>query len=403
MEDEKVREEIREAIQLLLENRWLPRQQMPEEYFLVRRHEKRVREYFRDKCGWPLLVNARYYKLEKIPAEPRPFMGIQEMQSPEDYALLCCVLAYLEEQEVEGMFLLGGLCEALLDFYPEDGIAGPLNWESYNWRKALIRVMNFLLSEGVLQVIEDESEAFLQKGRLPDGVYAGEALYEVMPLARVFLRSYSRSFQGVSVEELCATTLSQGHEEEGQQGEARRRRVYRELLLQPACYRHGENEADFAYLRNMQRRVREELEERTGLMLELYNDTAMLVSHERPSWFRDIFPVRMRGLHDLILHFATQVRSGLAGTEESLPVWTEAEFQAQMERLKAGTGSGWTKEYRDMGLKHLAEALLAELCGWNMAEVDEDGLIHVRPALLRLCGSYPSDYRAKPERDGEKK
>ena len=396
MDKDKEREELKEAAQILLEKRWLLRQSDSEAYFLVRRHEKRLREYFREKCGWQLLVNARYYKLEKIPSEPRPFMGIDNMQSPGDYALLCCVLAFLEEQEVDGMFLLGGLCEALLDFYPQDAATGELNWESYNWRKSLIRVMNFLLDEGVLRVIEDESEAFLQKGRLADGAMAGEALYEVTPLARIFLRSYHRPLQGVTIEELCSTEMEQDLEEERQAG-ARRRRIYRQLLLQPACYRTEETEADFDYLRHMNRRVREELEERLDLHLELYRDSAMLVAHERPSWFKDIFPVRMRGLHDIILHLSGLLRNKKAGAA----VWTQAEMEAKLEELFQQTGSGWTKEYREMSRRSLTQEVLTELCGWNMARIDGQGLIHLQPALYRLSGRYPEDYQGGNAKTGE--
>ena len=117
---ERDQEGIRQAAQALLENRWIMRSQMPDEYFLVRRYERPLRDYFQEKCGWPLLVNAQFYKLEKIPARPRAFMGIEAMQSVGDYTLLCCVLAFLEDQEVDGQFLLGDLCEALLGYYPQE-------------------------------------------------------------------------------------------------------------------------------------------------------------------------------------------------------------------------------------------------------------------------------------------
>ena len=136
---ERDQEGIRQAAQALLENRWIMRSQMPDEYFLVRRYERPLRDYFQEKCGWPLLVNAQFYKLEKIPARPRAFMGIEAMQSVGDYTLLCCVLAFLEDQEVDGQFLLGDLCEALLGYYPQEKAVERLNWESYTWRKALIR------------------------------------------------------------------------------------------------------------------------------------------------------------------------------------------------------------------------------------------------------------------------
>ena len=140
-------DELRQAAQLLVENRWVTRQDMPDEYLLVRRNEKALRHFFRDKCGWPLLVTPQFYKLEKIPAVPRPFMGIEAMQSVEDYVLLACVMAFLEEYEVGGQFLLGDLAEALLSNYPEEAYTPKLNWESYNWRKSLVRVLHYVVDE----------------------------------------------------------------------------------------------------------------------------------------------------------------------------------------------------------------------------------------------------------------
>ena len=132
-------EELRRGAQILLENRWVSRREMPDEYLLIRRNEKALRQFFREKCGWPLLVTANFYKLEKIPANPWGFMGLKAMQAIEDYVLLACVMAFLEEYEAGGQFLLGDLAEALLAYYPEDAHTARLNWESYNWRKSLIR------------------------------------------------------------------------------------------------------------------------------------------------------------------------------------------------------------------------------------------------------------------------
>ena len=69
-------EELRQAAQILMENRWVTRKDMPEEYLLIRRLERPLRAFFRDRCGWPLLVTAQFYKLEKIPARAQGFMGL---------------------------------------------------------------------------------------------------------------------------------------------------------------------------------------------------------------------------------------------------------------------------------------------------------------------------------------
>ncbi len=394
METEEEKEELRQAAELLLEKQWILRREMPEEYFLIRRYEKRLREYFREKCGWPLLVNARYYKLEKIPAKPQAFMGIAEMQSPEDYVLLCCTMAFLEEQEVDGQFLLSDLCEALLSYYPQEESVEQLNWESYNWRKALIRVIHYLLDIQVLRAVEDESETFL-RGGMQDGALAGEALYEVTILARCFLRSYPRELQDYrTAEDLCRMDFLGGAAEAPELLRRKRNRIYRSLLLQPVYYRMRESEEDFVYLRNMANRLNEEINELFDLELELYQDTAMAVSYERSTWFNDIFPYRMRGVHDVILQFSSAFREQENWQDKK--ILSLHEFRQFLERLAERYGSGWTKEFREMGGKRLTHTVLEEMLSWGMAGFErETELIHLLPALFRVSGAYPEDYEMR--------
>lgn len=387
-------EELRRGAQILLENRWVSRREMPDEYLLIRRNEKALRQFFREKCGWPLLVTANFYKLEKIPANPWGFMGIAAMQSIEDYVLLACVMAFLEEYESGGQFLLGDLAEALLAYYPQEAHTPRLNWESYNWRKSLIRVLNFLAEEGIINIVDDESTGFISQGFNADGAIAGEALYEVTNLARYFLRSFPKELSDyVSWQDLLEADYVTDTNEEARSLRYRRNRIYRELLLKPVFYRQGEYEADFAYLRNRRGRLEDIIQDWFGLHLELYQNGVMAVSHEQSTWFNDVFPVRFRGIHDIILHLSHYLRE-LSPEQVKQPM-TINQWQGHLEQLSKNTKAGWTKEYREMSLKRLSERLLEEMTSWGMVKVDEDGLITVQSALFRHEGVYPADYTGK--------
>ena len=387
-------EELRRGAQILLENRWVSRREMPDEYLLIRRNEKALRQFFREKCGWPLLVTANFYKLEKIPANPWGFMGIAAMQSIEDYVLLACVMAFLEEYESGGQFLLGDLAEALLAYYPQEAHTPRLNWESYNWRKSLIRVLNFLAEEGIINIVDDESTGFISQGFNADGAIAGEALYEVTNLARYFLRSFPKELSDyVSWQDLLEADYVTDTNEEARSLRHRRNRIYRELLLKPVFYRQGEYEADFAYLRNRRGRLEDIIQDWFGLHLELYQNGVMAVSHEQSTWFNDVFPVRFRGIHDIILHLSHYLRE-LSPEQVKQPM-TINQWQGHLEQLSKNTKAGWTKEYREMSLKRLSERLLEEMTSWGMVKVDEDGLITVQSALFRHEGVYPTDYTGK--------
>ncbi len=387
-------EELRRGAQILLENRWVSRREMPDEYLLIRRNEKALRQFFREKCGWPLLVTANFYKLEKIPANPWGFMGIAAMQSIEDYVLLACVMAFLEEYESGGQFLLGDLAEALLAYYPQEAHTPRLNWESYNWRKSLIRVLNFLAEEGIINIVDDESTGFISQGFNADGAIAGEALYEVTNLARYFLRSFPNELSDyVSWQDLLEADYVTDTNEEARSLRHRRNRIYRELLLKPVFYRQGEYEADFAYLRNRWGRLEDIIQDWFGLHLELYQNGVMAVSHEQSTWFNDVFPVRFRGIHDIILHLSHYLRE--LSPEQVKQAMTINQWQGHLEQLSKNTKAGWTKEYREMSLKRLSERLLEEMTSWGMVKVDEDGLITVQSALFRHEGVYPADYTGK--------
>ncbi len=385
-------EELRQAAQILMENRWVTRKDMPEEYLLIRRLERPLRHFFRDRCGWPLLVTAQFYKLEKIPAQAQSFMGLAPMQSREDYVLLACVLAFLEEYETGGQFLLGELAEALLSYYPEDAFTSKLNWEDYSWRKALIRVLKFLAEEKIINIVDDESEGFVSAG-LKDGVMGGEALYEVTSLSRYFLRSFPKELQYYSsLQELAEADFFTENTEEAQAARQRRQRLYRSLLLTPVLYK-GEDPLDFLYLRNRRERFINDLSDYLGLHYELYQNAALAVSHEQNTWFRDVFPAKFRGLHDIMLHLSHYLRQ--LPKEPLAHPFRQEEWLEHLAALAEATRSGWTKEYREMKQERLSRELLAEMQAWGMARVGADGSVTLLSAAFRHEGAYPKKYGKK--------
>ena len=385
-------EELRQAAQILMENRWVTRKDMPEEYLLIRRLERPLRHFFRDRCGWPLLVTAQFYKLEKIPAQAQSFMGLAPMQSREDYVLLACVLAFLEEYETGGQFLLGELAEALLSYYPKDAFTSKLNWEDYSWRKALIRVLKFLAEEKIINIVDDESEGFVSAG-LKDGVMGGEALYEVTSLSRYFLRSFPKELQYYSsLQELAEADFFTENTEEAQAARQRRQRLYRSLLLSPVLYK-GEDPLDFLYLRNRRERFINDLSDYLGLHYELYQNAALAVSHEQNTWFRDVFPAKFRGLHDIMLHLSHYLRQ--LPKETLAHPFSQEEWLEHLAALAEATRSGWTKEYREMKQERLSRELLAEMQAWGMARVGADGSVTLLSAAFRHEGAYPKKYGKK--------
>ena len=172
----------------------------------------------------------------------------------------------------------------------------------------------------------------------------------------------------------------------------RRNNVYRKLLLSPVYYKDRGTAEEFLYLRKMYQRINEEFINLFDLDIQLYNDCAMAVSNERSTWFRDVFPSRMKGLHDVILNFSAFY--------QEIPNWRDKkilsfnEFAEAAAKLSHAFKSGWTKEFREMGRERLAKTILIEMLDWGMADFNEkEQLIMLQPALFRLISKYPDDYK----------
>lgn len=225
---------------------------------------------------------------------------------------------------------------------------------------------------------------------------AGEALYEVTVLARYFLRAFPRELQTYhSLEELEDADFLMETTEEAKALRRKRNQIYRELLLKPVIYRPQVPDAKDAYLSNMKGTLSSTLEEWFDLYLELYQNAVMAVSREPSSWFSDIFPVRLRGIHEIILHLSHYLRQ-LPKENRTHPL-TKNEWKEHLEELAKKTGKGWTKEFREMSRDRLSETLLSEMTSWGMVRQEEDGLITLLPALFRLQGTYQEEEKKSEE------
>ncbi len=383
-------EKAKEACECLLEQFWVRRDQEPEKYQLIREREGVLKAYFLGKLGYRLIVHRHFIKLEKTPAFPEPWMGIQDFRHPRDYAIFCCLLAYLEGKNADEQFLLSDLCEEIVALFPGDE---GLDWTHYEHRKSLIRAMQFAQEQGIIKVVEGDVEQFRFQEEY-------EVLYDVPAVARYFLRSYPEDLnQFTSGEEILAADQSTDAEDDT--GARRRQRVYRQLFLSPVMYSRGSDDTDFLYLRNYRHRIQEDIESHTEFQFELYKDTALLTFAESKARYT-LFP-DTRAINDIVLQFADVVKrmrdeQGIAiRADGSLPV-TRVDFEHWVRICRAQFGSGWSKQYRDMSDSQIARDLFAVLVEWKMAAADSQSeMILLQPLLVRLVGAYPEDYVAEAE------
>ena len=379
MERNTFDEKAQHALRILMEKFWILRLEEPKTYQFIREREKVLKRYVEEKMGFELIVHQHFIKLEKIPVEPKAWMGIEDFQEPRDYAVFCCALAFTENRTVEEQFLLSEICEDIKDLYPGEFA---LDWTNYNHRRSLVRVIKQLEKLSILKVVEGEIEQFSMDEDQ-------EVLYEITIYARYFMRSYPDDLFTYERTQDILNAEWDRHE----QGE-RRKRVYRKLMISPVVYRESEDDMDFAYIRNYRNRLREDLEEHTIFRLEVFKNAAMLVSEERKQELT-LFPDQ-KAIMDVVLHFASFIRGDetrFQPDELGNIRLSKVALQQAIKELHALYGAGWSKQYREGSIASTMNELTETLYKWEMLFIDElTGAYMIRPLLGRVAGKYPKDF-----------
>ncbi|MCG1029621.1 TIGR02678 family protein [Virgibacillus halodenitrificans] len=372
-------EKTQEALGILFEQFWILRAEEPETYQLLREREKGLKRYVSEKFGFDLIVHQHFIKLEKIPVDPKSWMGIQDFITPQDYAILCCGLAFTERRSVDEQFLLSDITEDIKDMYPDEF---PLDWTNYQHRKALVRALKKMVDLHIIKSVDGDINMFASNEEQ-------EVLYEVTVYARYFMRSYPDDlFQYQTTQEILDS------EWQRHQADTRRKRVYRKLMFSPVVYRESEDDPDFGYIRNYRNRLRDDLEEHTPFRLEVFKNAAFMVLPDRKQRYT-LFPDQ-KAIMNVALHVQAYMREHMDSYELNsmgeIKI-TSAEFTQLIEAVKNLYGHGWSKKYRDMTYAATAGELLQLYKEWEMASMEEEnGMIILKSAIARMVGHYPNQY-----------
>ena len=169
------------AVEILLSQRWVLRANQPDLYYQIKDEIGRYRRILMEKFGYTVLITPALVKLDKIPGQPEPWMGINTFEEPGDYAMLCQVLMFLETREKEEQFDFTMLTEYL----QSQGIEENLDWTQYARRRQLVRVLRFCEEQGIMKKIDGSDELFLRDEQ-------AEVLFENTGISRFFLRNFAR-------------------------------------------------------------------------------------------------------------------------------------------------------------------------------------------------------------------
>ena len=374
------------ALEVLLSKRWILKSKDRELYYSVRDELPKFKSFLIEKLGFQVVVNSYLIKLEKIPAVAENWMGIKEFSDKMEYVIFMTVLMFLEEKDMGEQFVLSELTEYIQTTVEVETI----DWTVYRSRKYLVKVMKYLVSEGILELNDGSEEDFAK-----DGI--SEVLYENTGVSRHFVRNFTRdisNFKGM-------TDFEDGDfiDTDEDRGIVRRQRVYRKLLLSAGLYRNENTEEDFNYIRNFRGIIANDFESLFDCNLHIHKSSAYLVINEGSRLGR-AFPEEST-LSDIVLLVNDLILNRIGenkltpAVDESIVLSLES-FNELIEEAKRLYGNGFAKTYRDMTTKEICSVVTEYMLELGFIEyIGND--VKINPIVGKVAGRYPKDFESIQE------
>lgn len=367
----------------LMNERWISKYRDRDKYYRIKDEISEVRPFLVEKLGYRIISNSSLVKLEKLPGEALPWMGIREFKDTSDYALFCVILMFLEDKDAEEQFVLSQLTEYITGNYPE----GQMPWTVYANRQRLIRVMKFCMKNDLFVIDDGNGDQFVTD-------LETEALYENTGLSRYFARTFTRDISAnKSVADFFQSEWLDMNED---RGVIRRQRVYRKLLLSLGLYRENGQDEDFNYVKNYRSVIENDLEQLVDATLQVYKSSAYLILGETGDLGK-IFPAR-NSLSDAILLLHGEIRerveSGGLKVEVNerinLPL---IKLEEIIRTTRTKYGSGFSKAFREMPDPEFTQTIVEEMEGLDFLRIDHvTEEAEIMPVAGKLTGRYPERY-----------
>ncbi len=366
----------------MLESFWIVRGENGSDYVRVKHAaDNEMKNFINGFLGWKLIINNKLIKLEKIPVEAQPFMGISEFQSTMDYCLLCALLIYLSDIDEGGQFLLSELTDALEKITAE---TTDIDFNRYSDRKSLVRMLRFSqdmcllkIAEGSLYNIENDRSK--------------EILYENTGLSVYFSVHHDRDISEYSSYRDFENTETIYTDSE--KGYLRTNRVYRRLVLQPAMYWDSSLDPDGIYLKNQRRSISNYLDKYLDGRLDIYNGSAFYMLSE-DALFGDVHPSD-KMLSGLVLLLCGEIRNKLSeirGSNENVCRFEKSEFYNLICKCREKYSCGLSKEYKELPDDKLTSAVTEYMVKFKMLEQDNECFI-LKDGIFKAVGKYPDDLK----------
>ena len=290
---------------------------------------------------------------------------------------------FLEDKDAEEQFILSQLTEYVSANMPGQ----PVDWTLYTSRRRMVKVLRYAVAQGIVKVTDGSDDVFMDEE-------SGEVLYENTGASRYFMRNFSRDIMEYTRPEDFRE--SDWFEMNEDRGIARRHRVYKRLLFSVGMYRNAGAEEDFEYLKYYGRRLAEDLEQNFDCQVHIHKGSAFLLSGE-DCHIGTTFPGN-NALSDILLLCCAKIREKVesgawkTGNDDTVRV-EEIEFEQMLREVKAESGSGFTKNYREMPEGEFVREITENLERWTFIKCEEkEHQVIIYPSAGKMTGCYPDDY-----------
>ncbi len=370
--------------EMLLEKFWIIKDRDPILYNVIKDAGPKYKSFVEDKLGYKLMMNAYVIKLEKLPGQAESWMGISNFDNTMEYAFLCIILMFLEDRGAGDQFVLSQVTEFIQGTYPGDE---NVDWTLYRHRKSLVKVLSFATEIGLIKVDDGDELRF-------SSFQETEVLYESTGLSRYFVRNFTGNVQNYT----SYLDIENGEwlDVAKDRGIIRRHRVYRRLIMSPAVYSEGAEDADYAYIKNYKGLLQKDIEDMLDSSLHVHKNGAFLVLDPTKN-FKDVFPDH-KTISDITLQINGMIvemvdRGEMEIEQNDILTVSRQWFIQLIERCRQLYMSGWSKEFREMSIDQLVKEVLSYMTGFGMVDENESiREIKILPLTGKIIGQYPSAF-----------
>ena len=353
-----------------------------DKYYEIKDNIDENMSFIKDKLGYDLIIKEDFIKLEKIPSEPKSFMGIPGFTEIEEYIFFMILLMFLEDKNKEEQFVLSNLTEYISINYTNQKV----EWTNFKTRKNLINVIKAAINIGIIEKNDGDEESFQKDENM-------DVLFENTGISRYIVRNFKSDIQNInSYEELL-----ESNDLYFDKSSKRRNSVYRNLLLCPIVYNKGVDDSEYDYIKKYRGSINKELEENLNWSMDVHKNGALIVL-KNPTNVKDTFPNQnKKGESEITLIINDKLHNMIKNAELEIKdndtiIISNERFKNILLNIRKEEGHGFIKKFRECSDEFFIEFIKEYMADFSMIIEDEENTI-IMPLVSKVIGKYPKDYK----------